>query len=459
MLWRHSRFVGVISVFVFLDIVSVFLPGILIDGFYLGQFWSGSEFGMSALLGVVSVMLYAMAGAYRSAALARPQKFAMIRIGVLLCVWSTVLIITFGLKRSGDLSRIWIFLWMFSSAAIVCLGASILAILYRQTDVLSVLQNKYVHIQTRGGVNRGASCLEFNQPSAIVQRKVSINIEDAFLRVDEEIRAGNHIILSLLDSELSSFMSGVSKFRLAGVDVFLDVCLESSCQIGSGLEFSRLPLIHIIRRPMGDIDLAVKRLMDIALASFVIALLLPLLVFISALILLEDGRPIFFRQPRKGFRQGVFEVWKFRTMRAKDSDLGAVRQTSCDDERITKIGRFLRDSGLDELPQLFNVLQGKMSIVGPRPHALQMSVGGVPVGELVKEYANRHNIRPGITGLAQVRGFRGPVHDVVHLQSRVESDIEYIERWKPSLDLWIMFKTIGIVLGGMSLSQAREKVS
>ena len=106
----------------------------------------------------------------------------------------------------------------------------------------------------------------------------------------------------------------------------------------------------------------------------------------------------------------------------------------------------MRRTCLDELPQLYNVLQGKMSLVGPRPHALLMNVDGVPVGDLVANYASRHNIRPGMTGLAQVRGFRGPVHDLAHLIGRTESDLEYIERWRPMLDIWIITATIRIVV-------------
>ena len=144
-------------------------------------------------------------------------------------------------------------------------------------------------------------------------------------------------------------------------------------------------------------------------------------------------------------------------MRAKDADIGAVRQVLRDDERITFVGRFLRASSFDELPQLFNVLQGKMSLVGPRPHALQMTVDGVLVGELVKEYASRHNIRQGMTGLAQVRGFRGPVHDLKHLQSRIESDLEYIEQWRPTLDLWIMVMTVKVLLSEALFAKAHQE--
>ena len=455
---RHWKLFSVIAAFILFDIFSIAAPGILISGLYLGQFWGGAEFSISLLLGIVSTILYGMAGAYGTSALANPKRYVATRLGVVFCVWSMMMLVTFGLKRSGEFSRVWVFFWMFSSFAVIGLTGLALSVVYKNTSALSLLQDKYIHIQTLHGMNHGADNLVFNRPCVITRQAVCNDVYDALFRIEEEIRLGNNIILSLSGSELNGLMSGLGKYRLSGVDMFLDVAVENSGIADIGNHFSRLPLAHIIRRPIGDLGVALKRLIDILVSSLLIILLLPLLAVISFLILLEDGRPIFFKQPRRGYRHGVFEVWKFRSMKASDADLGAARQATDGDERITRVGGLLRTSCLDELPQLFNVLQGKMSLVGPRPHALQMTVEGIPVGDSVKEYASRHNIRPGMTGLAQVRGYRGPVHDLDHLQSRVKSDIEYIERWSPMLDLWILLKTIGIVLSSASHSPARNKV-
>ena len=455
---QHWKLFNVIAAFILFDIFSIAGPGILISGLYVGQFWGGAEFSISVLLGVVSAILYGMTGAYTASALANPKRFVAARLGVIFCVWSMMMLVTFGLKRSGEFSRVWVFFWMFSSISVTGLMGLALSIVYRNTNALSLLQDKYVHIQTKQGFNHGADRLIFNRPCIILQRAVCDDVYGALFRIEEEIRLGNNIILSLSGPELNGLMSGLAKFRLSGIDMFLDVAVENSVVADIGTDFSRLPLVHIVRRPIGDFGVALKRLMDVLISSLLIAVLLPLLAVISLLILLEDGRPIFFNQPRRGYRHGVFEVWKFRTMKASAADVGAVRQATHGDERITRVGGLLRASCLDELPQLFNVLQGKMSLVGPRPHALQMTVEGIPVGDLVKEYASRHNIRPGMTGLAQVRGFRGPVHDLEHLQSRVKSDIEYIERWSPTLDLWILFKTISVVLSSASTRPARQKV-
>jgi putative colanic acid biosynthesis UDP-glucose lipid carrier transferase len=185
----------------------------------------------------------------------------------------------------------------------------------------------------------------------------------------------------------------------------------------------------------------VKRIFDIVVASTLVFIFLPLLLLVAILIVITSGRPVLFRQKRGG-RNGVpFMMLKFRTMRPGTA--GENRQTSRGDDRVTPIGRILRRSSLDELPQLFNVIIGDMSLVGPRPHPDwldQQSVATMP------EYVARLRMRPGITGLAQVRGLRGAMSTHDDLIRRVEADLEYLNTWSFSLDLYILALTPSCLL-------------
>ena len=161
----------------------------------------------------------------------------------------------------------------------------------------------------------------------------------------------------------------------------------------------------------------------------------PILGLIALIIRLDSPGPALFKQPRHGFNNRVFKVYKFRSMRNDKADLKAEQQTVAGDARVTKIGKFIRKTSIDELPQLLNVLKGEMSLVGPRPHAVGMKTAGKESIELVSEYAHRHKVKPGMTGWAQINGSRGPLHSGEDVAERVRLDVEYIERSNVMLSL------------------------
>ncbi len=185
-----------------------------------------------------------------------------------------------------------------------------------------------------------------------------------------------------------------------------------------------------------------KRLQDLSIAGPALLLASPLLAVIAVLIKLDSRGPVFFRQRRHGFNNEEIVVWKFRSMRADAADARAERQVVAGDDRVTRLGRHLRRSSLDELPQLFNVLRGDMSLVGPRPHAIGMKTGEVESAGLVSAYAHRHRIKPGLTGWAAIHGSRGPLHTPAEVHRRVALDIDYIARQSFGLDLRIMAATL-----------------
>lgn len=188
--------------------------------------------------------------------------------------------------------------------------------------------------------------------------------------------------------------------------------------------------------------LIVKRAMDIVLAALALIALLPLLVATAIAVKLTSKGPVLFRQSRPGLHGRAFEMLKFRTMYADAGDVSGVRQTSANDARVTPLGRFLRAKSIDELPQLFNVLMGDMSLIGPRPHVEGMLAGGVRYDELVPYYDLRYEMRPGLSGWAQANGLRGPTTDPALAKARIDHDIAYIQNFSVLLDLRIIARTI-----------------
>ena len=194
-------------------------------------------------------------------------------------------------------------------------------------------------------------------------------------------------------------------------------------------------------------QIVLKRATDITVSLIALTLGAPFLLLIGALIKLDSPGPMLFKQPRHGFNNRVFEVFKFRSLRIEEEDKQAAKQVVAGDNRVTKIGRIIRKTSIDELPQLINVLRGDMTLVGPRPHAVGMRTGDTESYKLVEDYAHRHRMKPGMTGWAQINGSRGPLHNTEDVRRRVELDIEYIERSSFFFDWMIMIKTLPCLLG------------
>lgn len=202
-----------------------------------------------------------------------------------------------------------------------------------------------------------------------------------------------------------------------------------------------LPVVSVFENPFYGVDGMAKRICDVAMASLaLVAAALPMMV-IAVLIKLTSRGPVFFRQKRYGLDGREIRVWKFRSMRVADNG-PVVKQATKGDSRITPLGRILRKTSLDELPQLFNVLEGNMSLVGPRPHA---SAHNEQYRRLIPGYMLRHKVKPGITGLAQVLGWRGETDTLDKMSNRIQCDLEYIREWSIWMDLKILFKTVFVV--------------
>lgn len=210
---------------------------------------------------------------------------------------------------------------------------------------------------------------------------------------------------------------------------------------------ANIPLTRISGDQIDQGKAIAKRAQDIVVGSLALFMAAPIMLMVAVAVKLDSPGPIFFRQRRHGFNNEEIVVWKFRSMRTDAEDAKAARQISVGDDRVTKVGAFIRKTSLDELPQLINVLTGEMSLVGPRPHAIGMKTGQVESSRLVSEYAHRHRMKPGMTGWAAINGSRGAVDTPELVRARVALDVEYIERQSFWLDLYIMFMTVPCLLG------------
>ncbi len=206
-------------------------------------------------------------------------------------------------------------------------------------------------------------------------------------------------------------------------------------------DMNGVPVVGLLETPFTGTNRLVKRVSDVVLAGLILVLIAPLLALIAAGVKLSSPGPVIFRQRRNGLDGEEIIVYKFRSMRTQD-DGAVVPQATKADPRITPFGAFLRRSSLDELPQFVNVLQGRMSIVGPRPHAVAHNE---QYRQLIKAYMVRHKVKPGITGWAQIHGHRGETDTIEKMQARVEYDLEYLRNWSLGLDLQIIARTVKLV--------------
>jgi putative colanic acid biosysnthesis UDP-glucose lipid carrier transferase len=237
--------------------------------------------------------------------------------------------------------------------------------------------------------------------------------------------------------ELMEALQGTTASLYFVPDVFGISIIQGRLQDMNGV-----PVVGICETPFTGTNELVKRMSDIVLGSIILLLISPILLGLAIGVKLSSPGPIIFKQRRNGLDGEEIVVYKFRSMRTQDNG-AVVKQATKGDPRITPFGAFIRKTSLDELPQFINVLQGRMSIVGPRPHAVAHNE---EYRRLIKAYMVRHKVRPGITGWAQVNGYRGETETIDKMQARVEYDLEYLRNWSLGLDLQIIIRTIRLML-------------
>jgi Undecaprenyl-phosphate glucose phosphotransferase len=284
--------------------------------------------------------------------------------------------------------------------------------------------------------------------SPVTRKVLGLPLFDGLDTLERMIRgdAVDTVLVALPWSAGEQARAIVDRISMAPVDVYIYPGMN-----GLNLPLRRadrtfdLPLLMACTRPIVGWGALIKRVEDVALSLGLLIFISPVLLSIATAIKLTSKGPVLFRQRRLGYNNRVIEVLKFRSMYAHLGDADATQQALRGDKRVTSVGAWLRRTSLDELPQLLNVLRGDMSLVGPRPHALATTAGGLALEEAVPVYSSRHRVKPGITGWAQVNGYRGALDSVDKIVHRVNHDLYYIENWSLAFDLKILWRTARLV--------------
>jgi putative colanic acid biosynthesis UDP-glucose lipid carrier transferase len=375
--------------------------------------------------------------------------------------WALIVLglIAFGyaLKVSEHFSRFWLFAWTAVVAVSLVLARVVAAAVLRRAVREGGVFSRRIAIV---GANEIGS--RFAEHAAKPERAISIvgvfssGPEDAssgfgypavgdLRALERAARAGeiDDVVIAMPKLTKEAMASLVN--RLSILPVGLAICPNAHWLDHTGGEVIRIggaPLLTLYRRPLEGWGGVLKTIEDYAVGVTAFLLLSPLLLTIAVAIRLEGKGPVLFTQQRHGFNHKVFRIYKFRTMTVEE-DGATIEQVKREDPRVTHLGAFLRHYSLDELPQIFNVLKGDMSLVGPRPHALAHNH---QYAQTIENYSGRHKVKPGMTGWAQVNGFRGETSETEKMADRVRFDLEYIDNWSLWFDFKIMVLTFAAVL-------------
>lgn len=416
------------------DIVLINFAFLISGGLRTGNFLALDAARQAVLLTPLFVVIAWNNGVYSARSLSDAGYAVSRVIAAILPATGVLLLVTFYAKISNDLSRS-----IFTIGVLLTITA-IAAFRYMVARYMT---------STWGPDAQNVLVIEDGGVPVELQNAYRLDTTDGFLdlnvddpgaldRLGRYVENMDRVIVSCPPAKRKHW---VFYLRAAGVDG--EVVTEIGHELGAvGLRRSRnFTAMVVSTRPLPLSQRAVKRIMDLGIAIGALLFFAPILLTIILAIKLDDGGPILFRQRRMGRGNRFFHIYKFRSMRVTHSDLEGVQSASPDDKRITRVGRLIRRTSLDELPQLFNVIKGDMSLVGPRPHALGSQAGQKLFWEIDARYWHRHSLRPGLTGLAQIRGYRGATESEGDLSNRLRCDLEYIANWSPWWDFLILFRT------------------
>jgi polysaccharide biosynthesis protein PslA len=365
--------------------------------------------------------------------------------------------IGFLTKTSANFSRVWLVTWFALGAFGLLAGRVAVRKLIARWSANDRLLRQVAIVGTGAAARR---LLEQSRTSWLADVRIVGIFDDRRTRIPPELdgigvlgnidrlvtfartKAIDEIIIALPCMATDRISELTKRLQQLPVDLRLWIDVNVKKLPIRDIEFrSGVPVAALADRPLKHWSALQKRIEDVALSTVFLLAALPLMLVIALAIRLDSPGPVFFRQKRFGFNNKIIEVLKFRTMFADRGDVTGGAQTQRSDPRVTRVGRFLRQTSLDELPQLFNVLTGSMSIVGPRPHPLSMKAVDRLYHDAVSEYFARHRVRPGITGLAQVGGCRGETDTMEKAEKRIALDLAYIDTWSLALDLKIIGRT------------------
>jgi Undecaprenyl-phosphate glucose phosphotransferase len=401
---------------------------------------------------VVFTMVMQIAGMYRFAALRRHREHLIRLTGLWAAVVVMLTAIIYLTGRPDEYSRAWILLWGFSGW-FTLVAARILAwqTIRRLKGQLVTRTAVFGHRIT---AQRCAQRLQ-DEADGDVEIVGVFEARDLLGQQGSEERQKNSFLgrLRAADTPIDEVVVAMPCSEVLNLDAAalsrlspraIDIKIGYPIGAGHGSGVGGVVLIPVWQRRLAGLPAVLKRTIDACASAILLVSILPLMAAVAALIKLDSRGPVLFRQQRFGINRKPFKLYKFRSMHCEVGGDPSVPQARRYDPRVTRFGRFLRRTSLDELPQLLNVLKGEMSLVGPRPHATPHDE---KYAELIEGYSARHHVKPGITGWAQVRGWRGETDTLVKMERRVECDIYYIDHWSLLLDFQILFKTLVVVFG------------
>ena len=445
------------------DGASVFGTGLAVYMLYVG--WQGHSLPLYLSFLTLDTLFvlaaFGLAGLYHFESLSHPER--QLHKIFMICGLSFMImtVLAFALKISEEFSRVWAFAWFFAATAGICL---VRVFGHAQLSEWAVKGRLTRNVAVVGAGIQGQRLVEALQASEDPWLNVIGVFDDRTTRVPSEVgkvpvigglgqlvdfvrqNRIDDIVIALPWSAESRQLGIVEKLSLLPAHVQL-----APDMIGFHFPVSRydrlgaVSCLKVSARPLDGWSAVLKAVEDWLVASVILFAVLPLMLMIAAAIKLGSRGPVFYRQERYGFNNQLIEVFKFRTMYDDPDPDPEVLQARRNDPRVTRVGAFLRRTSLDELPQLLNVLRGEMSVVGPRPHAVAHDE---KYGRVIDRYLGRFRVRPGITGWAQVNGWRGETDTLAKMRARIEHDLSYIESWSVALDLRILLWTVGIVVRG-----------
>ena len=364
----------------------------------------------------------------------------------------------FFLKAGPDFSRVWLLGWYLTGAAGLVAIRGTASILVRYWIRQGRLMRRAVIVGTGPATESLIHAMEQERESDVricglfddrgAERAKQVTAGYPLLgNLDELVAFGRRtrvdlLIVSLPLTAENRLLQVLRKLWVLPVDIRLAAHTSKLRFAPRAYSYiGALPFIDLADRPLADWNTVQKWLFDRVIGILALIVVSPLMLATAIAIKLGSRGPVLFRQKRYGFNNELIEVWKFRSMYVEQSDRDAVKLVTKDDPRVTQVGRCIRKTSLDELPQLFNVLSGQLSLVGPRPHALQAKAADQLYQDVVDGYFARHRVKPGVTGWAQINGWRGETDTAEKIQKRVEHDLYYIENWSVLFDLYILLRT------------------
>ena len=410
------------------------------------------------LAGLVVLVMQSL-GSYRTAALRTPTRFAL-RIAV---AWFGVFGAAFGacyLVKTGRLYKdVWLGHWAFAGFVALAVERFCLFLATNYLTRTGKLSRRTVIVG--GGPAAKRLLQDFAEQGSeelhifgIFDDRTDERSPDVVAgfpklgNVDDLVEFARHtpldlVIFTLPISAEQRLLVMLRKLWVLPVDIRLAAHMNKLKFRPRAYSYiGKVPVIDLFDKPLAEWDIVVKTIFDRLVGFLCLLLFAPVMLLTALAVKLDSRGPVFFRQKRYGFNNELIEVFKFRSMYVEQLDIKADRLVTKHDPRVTRVGRFIRKTSLDELPQLFNVvLKGNLSLVGPRPHAVHAKAADALYDEVVDSYFARHRVRPGITGWAQINGWRGETDTPEKIQKRVECDLFYIENWSIFLDLYVLVAT------------------